>query len=126
MNCSGPYLNFSKCDIPAPARVLLASTRTHQRQGRIGGEASPHATPQRWRHHAGRSTRDASALPSRATLAEFLERERETIRAGTKLIFPLPAVEIVSNENYETAARASASAQADVQGLLFGEVLPTR
>jgi ribosomal protein S3AE len=62
---------------------------------------------------------------------ELLERGRETIRAGTKLIFPLPAVElpaveIVSNENYETAARASASAQAGVQGLLFGEVLPTR
>jgi hypothetical protein len=36
INCSEPCLNFSKCDIPAPARVLLASTRTHQRQGRIG------------------------------------------------------------------------------------------
>jgi hypothetical protein len=57
---------------------------------------------------------------------EFLERGRETIRAGTKLMFPLPAVEIASDENYETAVRASASAQSGVQGLLFGEVLPTR
>ena len=36
---------------------------------------------------------------------EFLEREKEAIMAGTKMIFPLPAVEIVSAENYEEAVR---------------------
>jgi len=29
---------------------------------------------------------------------EFVERERETIARGAKLIFPLPAIEIVSRE----------------------------
>ena len=32
---------------------------------------------------------------------EFLEREAETIRAGTKMIFPLPEVEVVSADNLE-------------------------
>ena len=32
---------------------------------------------------------------------EFLEREREIIMNGTKLIFPLPEVLVVSSENYE-------------------------
>lgn len=34
---------------------------------------------------------------------EFLERERETIFSGTKLLFPLPEIEIVSSDNYEEA-----------------------
>jgi hypothetical protein len=36
---------------------------------------------------------------------EFLEREKEAIMAGTKMIFPLPAVEVISAENYEEAVR---------------------
>jgi hypothetical protein len=28
---------------------------------------------------------------------EFLEREKDTIRAGTKLIFPLPTIDIVGS-----------------------------
>ncbi|MEM1103284.1 MAG: class I SAM-dependent methyltransferase [Pseudomonadota bacterium] len=32
--------------------------------------------------------------------AEFLEREKETIFAGTKMIFPLPRISVVSLENY--------------------------
>ena len=36
---------------------------------------------------------------------EFLEREKEAIMAGTKMIFPLPEVEVVSAENYEEAVR---------------------
>ena len=38
---------------------------------------------------------------------EFLERERDTIFAGTKMIFPLPNVEIVSRDNYERAYSAA-------------------
>lgn len=30
---------------------------------------------------------------------EFIERERQTIKNGTKLIFPLPQLEIISSEN---------------------------
>ena len=32
---------------------------------------------------------------------EFLERERSTIMRGTKMIFPLPEIQIVSSANYE-------------------------
>jgi hypothetical protein len=32
---------------------------------------------------------------------EFLERERETILAGTKMIFPLPQISVVTAENFE-------------------------
>ncbi|MCW7546051.1 class I SAM-dependent methyltransferase [Aurantimonas litoralis] len=32
---------------------------------------------------------------------EFLERERDMIMAGTKMIFPLPEVEVVSADNFE-------------------------
>jgi SAM-dependent methyltransferase len=52
---------------------------------------------------------------------EFLERERETIFAGTKMIFPLPEVEIVSKDNYETALRAAAEGSGSLQRLLLGE-----
>ncbi len=38
---------------------------------------------------------------------EFLERERETIRLGTKMIFPLPELLLVDADNYETALAAS-------------------
>ncbi|MBP2316156.1 class I SAM-dependent methyltransferase [Azospirillum soli] len=34
---------------------------------------------------------------------EFLERERATIAAGTKLLFPLPRIEVVDAETYDTA-----------------------
>ena len=32
---------------------------------------------------------------------EFLERERDIIREGVKMIFPLPEVKIISNDNYD-------------------------
>jgi hypothetical protein len=38
---------------------------------------------------------------------EFLERERETILAGTKMIFPLPEVKVVSKDNYEASLAAT-------------------
>jgi C-methyltransferase C-terminal domain len=40
--------------------------------------------------------------------AEFLQRERSTIFAGTKMIFPLPEVELVTKENYDQALAAAA------------------
>jgi C-methyltransferase C-terminal domain/Putative zinc binding domain/Methyltransferase domain len=40
--------------------------------------------------------------------AEFLQRERATIFAGTKMIFPLPEVELVTKENYDQALAAAA------------------
>jgi NDP-4-keto-2,6-dideoxyhexose 3-C-methyltransferase len=52
---------------------------------------------------------------------EFLERERETIFAGSKMIFPLPEVEIVSKDNYEAALRAAAEGSGSLQRLLLGE-----
>lgn len=48
---------------------------------------------------------------------EFLERERETILAGTKLIFPLPEVEVVTTKNYDAALAAAAAT--DLAGLLL-------
>lgn len=39
--------------------------------------------------------------------AEFLRRERDAILAGTKMIFPLPHIEIVSAENYDEAVERS-------------------
>jgi hypothetical protein len=47
---------------------------------------------------------------------EFIERERETIFAGTNMIFPLPEVEVVTKENYESAL---ASAQDNIADLLL-------
>jgi C-methyltransferase C-terminal domain/Putative zinc binding domain/Methyltransferase domain len=45
---------------------------------------------------------------------EFLVRERATIFAGTKMIFPLPEVEVVSSENYEAALASAAKNIADI------------
>ncbi len=36
---------------------------------------------------------------------EFLEREQESILAGTKMIFPLPVLSVVDAENYDAALR---------------------
>ncbi len=48
---------------------------------------------------------------------EFLRRERETIRGGTKMIFPLPKLEIIGEggaEAYRESATATRSFSADV------------
>jgi hypothetical protein len=50
---------------------------------------------------------------------EFLKRERETIFAGTKMIFPLPEIEIVSNDNYEDALAAASHGTEDLLRLLL-------
>lgn len=49
---------------------------------------------------------------------EFLERERETIMSGTKMIFPLPVVEVVTSKNYDAAV--AATAPTDMTRILFG------
>jgi NDP-4-keto-2,6-dideoxyhexose 3-C-methyltransferase len=41
---------------------------------------------------------------------EFLRRESETIMAGTKMIFPLPKLEIIGTAELEAARRAAAAA----------------
>jgi NDP-4-keto-2,6-dideoxyhexose 3-C-methyltransferase len=46
--------------------------------------------------------------------AEFLARERETIFAGTKMIFPLPEVEVISRENYDAALAAAPNKLTDI------------
>ena len=51
---------------------------------------------------------------------EFLERERETIFAGTKMIFPLPEVEIVSKDNYDQALASAAHSTEYLKQLLLG------
>src|SRR5258708_3750285 len=38
---------------------------------------------------------------------EFLKREQQAILNGTKMIFPLPEVEIVGKQNFETALGAA-------------------
>ncbi len=45
---------------------------------------------------------------------EFLERERETIMSGTKLLFPLPEVEIISSENYDAALTVAVESSTDL------------
>ncbi len=51
---------------------------------------------------------------------EFLERERDTIFAGTKMIFPLPEVEIVSKDNYDEALARTAHGTEHLTHLLLG------
>jgi SAM-dependent methyltransferase len=42
---------------------------------------------------------------------EFLERERETIAAGTKMIFPLPEIVVVDHNNLAEHLKAASAAQ---------------
>lgn len=51
---------------------------------------------------------------------EFLERERDAIFAGTKMIFPLPEVEIVSKDNYDEALGRAAQGTEHLTKLLLG------
>jgi len=51
---------------------------------------------------------------------EFLERERDTILAGTKMIFPLPEVEIITKDNYHDACTAAALGAKRLMTLLLG------
>jgi C-methyltransferase C-terminal domain/Putative zinc binding domain/Methyltransferase domain len=50
---------------------------------------------------------------------EFLEREREAIFNGTRMIFPLPTLEVVSAENFEAAKSASVHGRESMIHLLF-------
>lgn len=51
--------------------------------------------------------------------AEFLRREREAIFSGTKMIFPLPHVDIVTVENYDDALVSAHDGLVDMMQLLF-------
>lgn len=51
---------------------------------------------------------------------EFLERERETIMAGTKMIFPLPTVEIISRDNYKQSVGAAGREIESFSNLVLG------
>lgn len=50
---------------------------------------------------------------------EFLQRERDTIMSGTKMLFPLPEIEIVSAENYEQVVKSTTAGSARLTQLLF-------
>ena len=49
---------------------------------------------------------------------EFLTRERDTILAGTKMIFPLPEISVVTADNLDAAI-----AKADVTGEMLERML---
>lgn len=52
--------------------------------------------------------------------SEFLERERDMIFSGTKMIFPLPEVEVVSKDNYDEALAAAKQGTEYLTQLLIG------
>ena len=52
--------------------------------------------------------------------SEFLEREAATIRAGTKMLFPLPDISIVSSETLERDRKGSR----DLTDLLLEDAAP--
>lgn len=52
---------------------------------------------------------------------EFLEREKAAIFSGTKMIFPLPEVQVVSAENFEAAVSAAEAASGDLRNLLLND-----
>jgi hypothetical protein len=51
---------------------------------------------------------------------EFLRRERDTIESGTKMIFPLPTVEIVTRDNVDAAIQGVSNGTASIKRFLFG------
>ncbi len=51
---------------------------------------------------------------------EFLARERDAIMSGTKMIFPLPSVDIVTRDNYDQAIQSTDDTPS-MERLLFSE-----
>ena len=51
---------------------------------------------------------------------EFLHRERGTIEAGTKMIFPLPSLEIVTRDNIDAAMQGVSYGAAAIERFLLG------
>ena len=51
---------------------------------------------------------------------EFLRRERSTIESGTKMIFPLPAVEVVTRDNIGAAILGASNGVLAIKQFLFG------
>jgi hypothetical protein len=52
--------------------------------------------------------------------SEFLERERSTIESGTKMIFPLPVVEVVTRDNIDAAINNAPKGLVAIEQFLFG------
>jgi SAM-dependent methyltransferase len=52
--------------------------------------------------------------------SEFLERERSTIESGTKMIFPLPVVEVVTRDNINAAIMNAPKGLVAIEQFLFG------
>jgi SAM-dependent methyltransferase len=52
---------------------------------------------------------------------EFLEREHKMIAAGTKMIFPLPQVDIVANANYQAQLASADNGSQQMIELLFAQ-----
>jgi SAM-dependent methyltransferase len=52
--------------------------------------------------------------------SEFLERERSTIESGTKMIFPLPVVEVVTRDNLNAAIMNAPKGLVAIEQFLFG------
>ena len=48
-------------------------------------------------------------IPNNEVPREFLEREKDTILAGAKMIFPLPELLVVSSDNFDEALADSAN-----------------
>lgn len=53
--------------------------------------------------------------------AEFLERERETILSGTRMIFPLPEIAIIGPENIDAEIALAKAERAEATRYLAGE-----
>jgi C-methyltransferase-like protein/methyltransferase family protein len=52
--------------------------------------------------------------------SEFLERERSTIESGTKMIFPLPVVEVVTRDNIDAAIINASKGLVAIEQFLSG------
>ena len=52
---------------------------------------------------------------------EFLQREKDTILAGTKMIFPLPQIEVVSAANYAAALASAEGETGRLADLMFAK-----
>ncbi len=52
---------------------------------------------------------------------EFLQREKDTILAGTKMIFPLPQIEVVSAANYAAALASAEGESGRLADLMFAK-----
>lgn len=50
--------------------------------------------------------------------AEFLKRETQTIKAGTKMLFPLPEIDVVDSDNLEQKLKAAETSSGALEAIL--------